>query len=115
MRTEYLTQLLSITKEQNKALLNDDYEKFIVLLQERQVLIDQVNTEIPFQIVPLSESERMIVKEIESLDKQNQKEYRQQLELTKLELKRINEAKRQNDQYIDPYSAIGSGFSFDHK
>ncbi len=115
MRTDYLTQLLSITKKQNKALLKDDYEKFIALLQERQVLIDQVNTNASFQNMPLSEREREIVDELEGLDKQNQEEYRKQLELTKLELKHINEAKRQNDQYIDPYSAMGSGFHFNHK
>lgn len=115
MRIDCLAKLLSITKEQHEALLNDDYERFIALLKKRQVLIDRISLDFSFETTPPSERERAFLEELGVLDKQNQEEYKKQLEYTKQELKHFNAAKRQNNQYVDPYSAIRSGFHFDHK
>lgn len=111
MRIVYLKELFAITKIQQDALLNDDYEQFIALLEERQVLIEKVEEMSKLQ--PLNEEEKSILFQIKDLDAKNAEEYSRQLEETKKELKKINDLKRQNVQYTNPYDLLGKGIYFD--
>lgn len=113
MIKQYLNQLLNITKEQNKVLFEDDYEKFISLLEERQVVVDQI--EEVNKIQAFTNEERAILLEVKKLDEENTKEYNRQLEEVKEELRRINQMKEKNIQYINPYEAFSKGIYFDRK
>lgn len=113
MMKQYLNQLLHITEQQNKVLFADDYEKFILLLEERQGIIDKI--EEVNKIKSFTDEEKSILLEIKKLDGENTREFNRQLKEVKEELRKINQVKEKNMKYINPYEAFSRGLYFDKK
>lgn len=113
MRRDRLVQILQITMMQEQELKDNNYEKFIELLDDRQRLIDKVGEEI--QEIPLREEERVAILQIKEIDDRNIIEYNRQLEEAKAELRKINYLRLKNIHYINPYDMLGKGLYIDKR
>lgn len=113
MRKDNLIQLLQVTLEQRDVLSDDNYERFIELLEVRQSLIEKIEEVNREQ--PLTGEEKSVLLQINEIDSQNIEEYNKQLEQAKMELKKINQLRAKNQQYINPYGLLGKGIYFDNK
>lgn len=113
MRRDILVQILQITMMQEQELKNNNYERFIELLDDRQRLMDKI--EVGIQKIPLREEERVAILQIKEIDDRNIIEYNGQLEATKAELRKINYLRLKNIHYINPYDMLGKGLYVDKR
>lgn len=116
MKKEYLLKLLEITKEQKRVLKKEEIEQFEVLLQERQVLMDQIDK--LHQINPeyRQQKEEEILKQIIKLDEENRIEYNKQYNEVQENLKKLRAQKRVGQIYSNPYErSQEEGIFFDKK
>ncbi len=113
LREEYLKQALEITKEQYTYLLNEEHEKFEMLIEERQELIDKIRDTNESQKEPLTLDEKKILELIVELDAQTELELSKQMEEVKDDIKNLNKLSNRDKKYIDPYPALSTGRYFD--
>lgn len=114
MRKQYLEELLTRVRWQNVFIFNDDYEKFIEVLEEREELINKIEEINKIEFVPWTNEELVMLEELYTLDKENTSEYIRQMEEAREELKKLNRLMIGHEQYINPYGQmIGIGINFD--
>lgn len=114
MRKQYLEELLTRTRWQNIFIFNEDYEKFIEVLEEREELINKIEEINKVEFIPWDNEERVLLEELHTLDKKNNAEYIRQMEEAREELKKLNKMMTGQEQYINPYGQmIGVGMNFD--
>lgn len=113
LRQEYLEKALAMTKEQYTYLLNEEHEKFEMLIGERQELIDKIRDRNESQKEPLTLEEKKIVELIVELDAQTELELSRQMQEVKDEIKNLNKLSNRDKKYIDPYPSLSTGRYFD--
>lgn len=111
MKKIYLGQLLEITRQQQVALQENAYEQYIKLLYERGPLIKELEELLKKD--PLTVEERDTLIEIKRIDDENNAEYHRQYAYTKEMLKKLNDLKPKNMQYVNPYDMLATGLNFD--
>ena len=95
MRRELLNKLFDITEQQKEVISQDEVEKYIELLEERQKIIDQIdaiNIEKPAE---LNDDEREILLKIKEIDDRN---YEQ--------LKQVRVNKNKTNYYVNSYNVV---------
>lgn len=115
MRMDELNQLLNITNEQKLLLVEGRYEEFIELLVKRQEIIDKINEINKLHNTELSVAEKDVLEKIINIDRQNREEYNRQLEEAKENLRKLNESRNRELNYMSPYMNYSSGRNFDSK
>lgn len=110
MKEKLLNDILEITKAQKKALETSDLDKFELLLAQKQIKIDTINTLHQEQPATKEEKHEALLKEIIALDKDNKVEFERQFEEVKRNLENTREQmndlrQRQyvNNIYNNPY------------
>lgn len=106
MREELLIEFKQKTIQQRTYLLNGDYELYIKLLDERQLILNEINHYNETYGKEFNKREQEILFEIIQLDDKNKVEYLKQIEEAKSELKKINEMQRREEGYLGSYSTI---------
>ncbi len=115
-KKELIELLIKITQRQEKALENEDIDKFISLLEDRQELLDKM--EVLHQEYPETreQHEEELVKELQALDQKNQEEFKRQFEEVKENLRKVRQMKKSEQQYNNPYdTSWEEGMFFDKK
>ena len=92
------------TQQQHTYIFNDDYEKFIQLISERQEIIEDINRLNEENPHPLDEEEKELLIEIQRIDAENRIEYDRQLEEVKSKLRELNQMERTQNQYSNVYN-----------
>lgn len=114
MRKQYLEELLTRTRWQNIFISNDDYEKFIEVLEEREEIINKIEEINRREFTPWSNEELVILEELHTLNEGNTSEFIRQMEEAREELKKLNRLMIGHEQYINPYGQMmGVGINFD--
>lgn len=114
MRKQYLEELLTRVRWQNIFIFNDDYEKFIEIIEEKQQFINKIQEINKKEFVPWNNEERVILEELQRLDEENTDEFIRQMEETREDLKKLNLLMIGHEQYINPYGQMmGVGINFD--
>lgn len=106
----YLEELLSLAKKQEELLGKEDIEGFQALGDDREKIISVIKDT---KLTPEQVEERIILQEIDAIDKKNSKGLNKQFEALKAELKNLNDYSRRDRIYIDKYAGMESGRYFD--
>lgn len=116
MRLKYFKKLLSITKDQEMALIYEDIDKMKVLMEEKQEILEEIDKLNRLENKALTNEERDILIETKELDMKNNVEFKAQLNYAKEEVKKANILTRRENYYTNPYTvAMEGGIFFDRK
>lgn len=116
MKRELIKKLIEITKKQQVLLEQEEVESYIELLDERQIILDQLN-ELYIKHPELRQQDDTdLLDELKKLDESNKVEFERQFEETKKKLKEVRMMKKNEIQYTNPYSiAHEEGVYFDKR
>ena len=113
MKKTYLLNLLDITKRQNVEIQKNEIDKFILLMQERQEIID-ILEELNNQTgVSLNDEEKDILLEIRKIDEENKQEYYRQFEEVKTQLRQVRNMLKSEQQYMNIYEPYVKGHKYE--
>jgi molecular chaperone GrpE (heat shock protein) len=116
VKRELLNQILDLTRKQSLALQQEDIEGFGKMMEQKQVLMEQID-ELHIKEPELKkQKEEELLKEIITLDKQNQEEFNRQLQKVKADLTNLRNQRQVSDVYMNPYDrSYEEGILFDKK
>ena len=123
MKQQLIEKLLELTKEQSKALQEENIEAFGELLNTRQQVMDSI-TELEATHPEIKqEKHQELVKELIALDAQNVTEYKRQFEEvkqklqdTRREISQMRQRQQVSSVYNNPYDlSQEEGIFFDKK
>ncbi|MGL4738688.1 MAG: hypothetical protein ACRCW2_14645 [Cellulosilyticaceae bacterium] len=116
MKKQLLEELLVLTKEQTSALVSEDMVQFEVLMQQKQVLMDQLDTLQREQPELRAEQYTDLLGELIALDRQNRLEFDRQYVEAKGKLNKMRKEQRVAHVYNNPYDiSQEEGVFFDKK
>lgn len=104
MKRDLIKQLIELTKQQSIALQAEDVDKFIELLNERQFVLDKINSLYEENPQLREQHEADLVEELMATDERNKIEFERQYDIVKEKLREIRMMKRNEGSYSDPYS-----------
>lgn len=110
-KKKLLILLLDYTKMQTNALENDNFEEFLKIIQERQIIIDQLNT----LGEKITQEEREILVDIAKIDQENQRIFKIKFEETKEILRNVREQKKLHRTYASYEEHMEEGFFYDKR
>lgn len=116
MKRELLLKILELTKLQAEILKEEKIEEFESILQDRQIVMDQIDA--LHERCPELKSDRHedILQELRITEDENKKEFNRQLEEAKEKLKEVRQMKKREDVYSNPYGMYREeGLFFDKK
>lgn len=116
MKRELLLKILELTKLQAELLKEEKMEEFKNILEDRQVIMSQIDD--LHKKYPELKLERHedILKQLCIIEDENKKEFNRQLEKAKQKLREVRQMKKREDVYSNPYGMYREeGIFFDKK
>ena len=115
-KRELIEQLIEITKKQTIALQEEDVDKFIKLLDYRQIVLNQIQILHEAQPETKEQNEEELVAQLKAIDDENRVEFERQFEEVKKKLREVRIMKKREEQYNNPYDiSWEEGVFFDKK
>jgi ribosomal protein L29 len=116
MKKDLLQQILQITREQSVVLQEENMDEFDKLMEQKQVLMNQIDDLHVKEPELKKQKEEELLKEIITLDNQNQEEFNRQLQKVKADLTNLRNQRQVSDVYMNPYDrSYEEGILFDKK
>ena len=111
-KQKMLMLLLDYTKMQTAALDNDNLEELSKIIQEKQIIIEQIN----LLRKEITSKEREILEDIAKIDKENQIRFNLNFEEIKKNLKNVRDQKKVHKSYTSYYQEdMSEGVFYDEK
>lgn len=116
MRKQYLEEVLRLTQGQGELLKYRDLKGFEEILMKKQEIIDKLEEIRAQGDSPITEEEREILIQIQAVDTKNTKDYEEELQSLRDELKRIRLHKAREQYFNTPYNiAMEEGMFIDKR
>ncbi len=116
MKKELLLELVKLTKQQAVALQEEDIDEFIRLLDQRQEVLDKLETLKKEHPEIQNEDCSEIIQQLQQVDNENRKEFEKQFNDVKNKLKDIRKKKNSEERYTRTYdTSWEEGVFFDKR
>ena len=115
-RIDLIKQLIVLTQEQREALMQEDTDLFITILDKREAILQQIKMLDDMHEHTKSQEEEALITQLIILDNENNIEFKKQFDNVKEKLKGIRMMKQKENNYSNPYNmSREEGVLFDKK
>lgn len=115
-KRELIEELIRLTELQGALLGEENVDEFIMLLDKRQQILDEIQMLHEEQPETKEQHEVELVERLKMLDEKNRIEFERQFEVVKGKLREIRQLKQRESHYGNPYDiSMEEGIYFDKR